>query len=411
MKKTLTVLLSLMLICVLFVSCGKKTTETSSSTEKAVAKATKIGFVVINDESDQGYTWNFMNGMNAALEKLKAEGYNIELLVKRNTTESSICKDYNTELAEEGCAVIFNNSYGFEPYMLEAAKEYPDVKFVGMTNCGGQFDNNTNTFNAFASIYEGRYAAGVVAGLKLQEMIDNGKIKADQAVIGYVGAFSFAEVISGMTSYFLGVRSVCPSATMKVYFVGTWGDATLEEAAANALIDKGAVMISQHSDTTSPALAAQKAGVFHTGYNTDMTGAAPNASIVSCRINWEPYFYTFIKNLIDGKKNNPDYTGTMAEGAVLLTEINEKIAAKGTKEKVEKVIEELKSGKRQVFDTSTFTVEGKKLDHAFALDTDGDFTPDKEEAVYDGAFHESKFQSAPYFAIQIDGIEWLNTAF
>ena len=379
--------------------------------ETAAKKATKIGFVVINDESDQGYTWNFMNGMNAAIDKLKADGYNVELLVKRNTTESAICKDNNLELAEDGCEVIFNNSYGFEPFMLEAAREYPDVKFIGMTNCGSQSDGNPNTYNAFASIYEGRYVAGVAAGMKLNQLIAEGKITESQAVVGYVGAYSFAEVVSGMTSYFLGIRSVCPSATMKVYFVGTWGDATLEEAAAKSLIDAGCVMISQHSDTTSPALAAQKAGVFHTGYNTDMTKAAPQASLLSCRINWEPYFYTFIKNYIDGVENPSDYTGTMAEGAVTVTDLNTAIAAPGTAEKLAQVENDLKNGKLQVFDTSTFTVKGEKLTHAFALDTNGDFTPDKEEAVYDGAFHESKFQSAPYFAIQIDGIEWLNAAY
>lgn len=407
MKKLIVMLLVLALTLTAVFANGSK-----EAAQPASAKATKIGFVVINDESDQGYTWNFMNGMDAAIEKLKAEGYNVELLVKRHTTESAICKDNNLELAGEGCEIIFNNSYGFEPHMLEAAREYPDVKFVGMTNCGGQFDDNPNTYNAFASIYEGRYVAGVVAGLKLNQLIAEGKIKADQAIVGYVGAYSFAEVISGMTSYFLGVRSVCPSATMKVYFVGTWGDATLEEAAANALIDKGCVMISQHSDTTSPALAAQKAGVFHTGYNTDMTGVAPQASLISCRINWEPYFYSFIKNHIDGKENKSDYTGTMAEGAVEVTKLNAAIAAPGTQAKIEEVEADIKSGKIQVFDTSKFTVDnGQKLTHAFAIDTDGDFAPDKDEAVFDGAFHESLFQSAPYFAIKIDGIEWLNAAY
>ena len=379
---------------------------------EAPKAAHKIGFVVINDESDQGYTWNFMNGMNAAIDKLKAEGYNVELLVKRNTTESAICKDNNVELAEEGCEVIFNNSYGFEPFMLEAAAEYPDTKFVGMTNCGSQYDDNPNTTNAFAAIYQGRYSAGVVAGLKLNQLIKEGKIKPEQAIIGYVGAYSFAEVISGMTSYYLGARSVCPSVTMKVQFVGTWGDSTLEAAAAQSLIDAGAVMISQHSDTTSPALTAQKAGVFHTGYNTDMTKVAPDASLLSCRINWEPYFYSYIKNLCDGKENPPDYTGTMADGAVVTTELNTKIAAPGTAEKLAQVEADLKAGKIQVFDTSTFTVDGgKKLEHAFAIDTNGDFQADDKEAVYDGYFHESEFQSAPYFTAKVDGIEWLNAAY
>ncbi len=409
MKKTLALALALLMCFALFAGGSS---ETSQSTAKA-SKSAKVGFVVINDESDQGYTWNFMNGMNNALEKLEAEGYDVELLVKRNTLESSICNDNNLELAAEGCEIIFNNSYGFEPYMLEAAAEYPDTIFIGMTNCASQQDNNPNTYNAFAAIYQGRYVAGIAAGMKLQELIDKGTIKANEAIVGYVGAYAYSEVFSGMSAYYLGVKSVCPTATMKVYFVGTWGDATLEEAAAQALIDAGAVMISQHSDTTSPALAAQKAGVYHTGYNTDMTHVAPGASLLSCRIDWTRYFYTFIKNYIDGIENASDWTGTVADGDVVITELNTAIAAPGTQEAMDKAIADFKAGTLNVFDTSKFTVNGgQKLTSAFAIDSDGDWTPDKGQAVWDGVFHESyaEFQSAPYYPNDkvIDGIILLN---
>lgn len=410
MKRFTSILLVLTLLTAsLFVSCSGKDKKSSKD-------VTKIGFVVINDESDQGYTWNFMNGMNNAISKLKSEGYNVELVVKRNTTESSIAKDNNLELAGDGCKIIFNNSYGFEPYMLEAAKEAPDVDFVGMTNCGGMSPSNMDNphlHNAFAAIYEGRYLAGIAAGMKLNEMIENHKINSDQAIIGYVGAYSFAEVISGMSGYYLGAKSVCPSVKMIVQFVGTWGDATLEEAAATALIDKGAVMISQHSDTTSPALAAQKRGVFHTGYNTDMTKAAPEASLLSCRIDWSRYFYTAIKDYIDKGTFAKDWTGTVKDGDVVVTELNTNIAAKGTQEAIDKAQKAFHNGELDVFDTSKFTIGGKKLTSAFAVDTDGDFTPDTDEAVWDGVFHESypEFQSAPYFTGVIDGITWLNSAF
>lgn len=426
MKRFTSVLLILALVLGVAVSCSKgssnssSTPSTTSSTSKAPAKGevTKVGFVVINDESDQGYTWNFMNGMNNAIDRLKSEGYNVELVVKRNTTESSLAKDNNLELVSEGCKIIFNNSYGFEPHMLEAAAEAGDgIHFIGMTNCGGQsVANASNPYlhNAFAAIYEGRYLAGIAAGMKLNQMINEGRITKDQALIGYVGAYSFAEVISGMSGYYLGAKSVCPSVKMIVQFVGTWGDATLEEAAATALIDKGAVMISQHSDTTSPALAAQKAGVFHTGYNTDMTGAAPGASLLSCRIDWSRYFYTAIKDFIETGSFAKDWTGTVKEGDVVITKLNTAIAAPGTQEALDKAQEAFHNGTLNVFDTSTFTVDGgQKLTHAFALDTDGDFTADSEEAVWDGVFHESypEFQSAPYFTGRIDGITWLNSAF
>ncbi len=403
MKKLAVVLLvALIAMTAVFAAGG------SEAPAATAAKTTKIGFVVINDESDQGYTWNFTNGMNAAIEKLKAEGYNVELLTKKNTTESAICKDNNIELAEEGCEIIFNNSYGFEPYMLEAAKEYPNVKFVGMTNCGGQVDDNPNTFNAFAAIYEARYVAGIAAGMKLQQEINEGKIKPEEAVMGYVGAFSFAEVISGMSGFYLGARSVCPSVTMKVYFVGTWGDATLEEAAANALIDEGCKLISQHSDTTSPALAAQKAGVYHVGYNTDMTKVAPNASLLSSRIDWSRYFYEFIKNHIDGKENPSDWTGTYAEGDVKVTDLNTAIAAPGTQEAMDKAIAAFHAGTLHVFDLDTFTINGQKGTNETMYDG---FAAVQGNATYDGYFHESELQSAPYFVGVIDGITWLNVAY
>lgn len=403
MKKTLAIALALLMCFSLFAQgAGEATTE---------KKATKIGFVVIGSENDQGYTYNFMNGMNAAIDKLKADGYDVELSVKRDIGEDAGCVDANLALAAEGCEIIFNNSYGFEQYMQQAADEFPKVQFVSLTNCGSQVDGRDNTYNAFAAIYEGRYIAGVAAGMKLQQLIDEGTIKPEEAVIGYVGAYSFAEVISGMTSYFLGARSVCPSVTMKVQFVGSWSDATEESNAASALCDLGCKLISQHSDNTTPATMAQSKGAFHTGYNNDMTGVAPEASIIGCRIDWTPYFVYAIESVANGQAFDQDFCKGYADGSVVLTKLNEEIAAPGTAEKLAEVEAGLKDGSIKVFDTSTFTVDGEALTSAFALDTDGDFTPDSEEAVFDGAFHESYFQSAPYFAIQIDGIEWLNSAF
>ena len=404
MKKILSVLI-IALMAVSFVFAN-------GSAEKAPAEVTKVGFVVINDENDLGYTWNFMNGMTAAIEKLKADGYAVELLCDKNHYEDSTVTDANRELAAAGCKVIFNNSYGFEQFMAPVADEFPEVQFVSLTNCGSQIDGRDNTYNAFAAIYEARYVAGIAAGMKLNELMAEGKIKAP--TVGYVGAYSFAEVISGMSGYFLGIRSVCPKATMKVQFVGSWGDAVLEAAAAQSLIDAGCVLISQHSDTTTPATTAAKNGCFHTGYNTDMTKQAPTASLLSCRIDWTNYFYTFIKNVIDGVKNPSDYCGTYANGEVAVTTLNTAIAAKGTQEAIDKAEAAFKAGKLNVFDTSKFTVNGgQKLEKAFAVDSDGDFTADKCEAVWDGVFHESypDFQSAPYLTAVIDGIEWLNVAY
>lgn len=402
--------LSLLLIALMLVSGFVFASGSAEATEKD-ANTVKVALICIGDENDQGYTYNFIRGRDEATKLLAADGITVNWVTKYNIGEDSTCTDANIEAAEEGCEIVFNNSYGFEPFMLEVVDDYPDIEFVSMTNCASAFDGRANTHNAFANIFEGRYIAGVVAGLKLNELIENGTITADQAVIGYVGAYSFAEVISGFTSYFLGARSVCPSATMKVSFVGSWSDATAESDAALALADQGCVIISQHSDNTTPATAAQARGVYHTGYNNDMSGIAPNASLISTRIDWSVYLYEVIKSYVEGNGIPKDWCAGMDKNAVVMTALNEKIAAPGTAEKIAQVEQDIASGKIQVFDTSTFTVGGQTLTHAYALDTDGDFVADSEEAVYDGAFHESVFQSAPYFAEQIDGITWLNVAY
>ena len=406
MKKILALILALVMIATLFAGCGEK--EPNQGGE---GNTIKVGLICIGDENDQGYTYNFIRGKDAATEALKAKGINVEWMVKWNIGEDAKCEEANIELAEAGCKLIINNSFGHEQFMLKVAPDYPDIQFVGCTNQGSWNDGLDNTHNAFANIYEGRYLAGVVAGMKLQEMIDKGEIKENEAVIGYVGAFSFAEVISGFTSYFLGARSVCPSVTMKVQFVGSWSNATEEANAASALCDLGCKLISQHSDNTTPATTAQNKGAFHTGYNNDMTGVAPDASLIGTRIDWSVYFTEIIEAVAKGESFPQDWCKGYADGAVVLTPLNEKLCAAGTAEKLAEVEEKLKSGELHVFDTSTFTVGGQPLTTAFALDTDGDFAPDSEEAVTDGYFHESYFQSAPYFAIQIDGIEWLNSAF
>ena len=400
-------------------AAGENAAEPAEEAEEADAaeeateatRSIKVGLLCIGDENDQGYSYNFARGRDAATEILAAEGIEVEWVMKWNIGEDSTCVDANIEAAEEGCEIIFNNSYGFEPFMLEVAPDYPDIEFVSCTNCASCFDDLDNTHNAFANIYEGRYVAGVVAGMKLNEMIEAGEITEDEAVIGYVGAYSFAEVISGMTSYFLGARSVCPSVTMKVQFVGSWSDATAEADAAKALCDEGCVMISQHSDNTTPATAAQTAGVYHTGYNADMSGVAPEASLISTRIDWSVYFVEFIEAYLNGEELPQDWCKGFADGAVVMTDLNESIAAEGTAEAIEETIAAIAAGEIDVFDTSTFTVGGEEVTTCFAIDTDGDFTADSEEAVYEGAFHESVFQSAPYFALQIDGIEWLNAAY
>ena len=342
-------------------ACGNDqgTTETPDAGETTPAgtesgapegKTVKVGLICIGDENDQGYTYNFIRGKEAATEALAAEGINVEWVTKYNIGEDSTCEDANIELAEAGCQLIINNSYGFEDYMLKVAPDYPEIEFIACTNLNSTFDDLDNTHNAFANIYEGRYLAGVAGGMKLQQLIDEGTITEDQAVIGYVGAYPYAEVISGFTAFYLGARSVCPSATMKVKYVNSWSNATEEANAASALADEGCVLISQHSDNTTPATAAQAAGVFHCGYNNDMTEVAPEASLISCRIDWSPYFQYAIKAVVNGESFDQDWTAGYGDGSVALTTLNEAIAAPGTAEKLAEVEAALADGSLHPFD-------------------------------------------------------------
>ena len=343
MKKIIALLLAVVMLLSM-VACGTKEEKPAEDGNAETGKTVKVGLICIGDENDQGYTYNFIRGKDAATEALKAKGINVEWVVKYNILEDASCEDANIELADEGCQIIINNSFGHEPFMLKVAPDYPDITFISCTNQASWCDSLKNTHNAFANIYEGRYLAGVVAGMKIQELIDAGEITAEEAVIGYVGAFSFAEVISGFTSYYLGAKSVCPSVTMKVQFVGSWSNATEEGNAASALADLGCVLISQHSDNTTPATTAQTKGAFHTGYNNDMIAVAPEASLIGTRIDWSVYFVHAIETVVNGGELEQDWCGGMSEGAVVMTALNEDIAAEGTAAKLAEVEAAIKDG-------------------------------------------------------------------
>lgn len=402
MKKLFAVVLALVMAASL-IACGTKETKKDDSSD---AKKLKVGFIYLHDENST-YDKNFITGAKAACEKM-----GVEYVAKTNIPESNECYEAAADLADRGCDVIFADSFGHEQYIAQAAKKYTDVQFCHATGTTAHTAGLKNFHNAFASIYEGRYLAGIAAGMKLNEMIENGEFTKDEAKIGYVGAYTYAEVISGYTSFFLGARSVCPTATMEVQFTGSWYDETAEKEAANKLISNKCKLISQHADSMGAPTACETAGVPNISYNGSTISACPNTFIVSSRINWEPYFEYMIKCVQDGKDIDTDWCKGIAEGSVELTDINEKVAAKGTKEAIEKAEEEFKADKLHVFDLSTFTVDGKKVadDHKADVDTDEKYTPDTV-VIKDGYFAESTFRSAPYFDLKIDGIKLLNEKF
>ena len=394
MKKILSLLLAIVMVMGLF-----------AVSAAAEAADVKIGFIFLHDENST-YDLNFLNGAKEACEKL-----GVEYVIKTNVPEGNECYEAAADLADSGCNIVFADSFGHEDYMIEAAKEFPEVQFCHATGTKAHTEGLANYHNAFASIYEGRYLAGVAAGLKLNEMSEAGQFTAEEAKMGYVGAFTYAEVVSGYTSFFLGAKSVCPTVTMDVTFTGSWYDETAEKEAANKLIDNGCKLISQHADSMGAPTACETAGVPNVSYNGSTVAACPNTFIVSSRINWAPYYEFVVNAFVNGETIPADWTGTIATDSVLLTEVNEAAAAAGTAEAIEAAKAQLVAGELHVFDTATFTVGGETLTSYLAdVDTDAAYEADTE-VISDGYFHESEFRSAPYFDLQIDGITLLDTKF
>ena len=419
MKKIIALALALVMTLALC-ACGSSAAPAASSAPAAsdapaandavaAVDELKVGFIFLHDENST-YDLNFLNGAKEACANLGLkEG---QFIYRTNIPEGQECYDAAAELVDAGCSIVFADSFGHEDYMIQAAKKFPEVQFCHATGTQAHTAGLDNFHNAFASIYEGRYLAGVAAGLKLNEMIENGQFAADEAKIGYVGAFTYAEVISGYTSFFLGARSVCPTATMEVTFTGSWYDETAEKEAANKLIANGCKLISQHADSMGAPTACETAGVPNVSYNGSTVSACPTTFIVSSRINWAPYFEYMVSQVLAGEPIATDWTGDISTGSVVLTDVNEQVAAANTVESIAAAKDALVAGQLQVFDTATFTVNGGEVlsSHQADVDTDEAYTPDTE-VIEGGIFKESYFRSAPYFDLEIDGITRLDVAF
>ena len=409
MKKFLALIIALVMALSL-VACGEqKQPDNPDVPDDGQQTATvKVGFITLHDENST-YDLNFINAAKEAIANLGLT--DADYILKTNVPEGQECYETAMNLVDDGCNIIFADSFGHEPYMIDAAKAHPEVQFCHSTGNRAHTEGLANYHNAFASIYEGRYLAGIAAGLKLNEMIEAGKFTADEAKMGYVGAFTYAEVVSGYTSFYLGAKSVCPTVTMDVTFTGSWYDETLEKEGAQKLIDGGCKLISQHADSLGAPTACENAGVPNVSYNGSTITAGPNTYIISSRIDWAPYYEYAITACMNGEAIDADWTGTLATGSVKLTDLNTNVAAEGTQEAIDAAIAKLESGELKVFDCATFTVEGKTLDSCMAdVDTDADYTPDTE-VIENGAFMESKFRSAPYFQLNIDGITLLDQKF
>ena len=349
----------------------------------------KFCFIFIDDEKST-YDKNFYDAAIDVCEEL-----NVEPIIKTNIGEDEICYNTAKELAQAGCKGIFANSFGHESNLIRAAKEFKNIEFGHATGNQAHKEKLDNFHNAFASIYEGRYVTGIAAGMKLNEMIEKGEIKKSEAKVGYIGAFPYAEVISGYSAFYLGIKSVCDSATMIVRYSNSWYDEEGEKNLAEKLIDEDKCkIISQHADSQGAPSVCESRGIPNVFYNGE-NKSNKKSYLISSRINWRPYFRYFINNTLNGKKMGYDWTGNLQDGAVEIYDASD-IAAKGTQDAINKAIEDLKEKKLKVFDTSKFTVNGKPVT---SYKIEGD-----KELISDGYFHESEYISAPSFDLKIDGI-------
>lgn len=432
MKKVLAILLAVAtLFC--FASCGDTSSDKTSS-----SKGGKIGVILVGDETE-GYTKAHMDGIKAAAKKVGISSSNI--IWKYKVGESEDCYTAAKQLVAAGCKLVISNSYGHQNYMEQAAEDYPDANFVAMTGDYAAVSGLDNFFNAFTNVYESRYVSGVVAGMKIKELVDGGKLDASKNIdangnvkVGYVGAYSYAEVISGYTAFFQGIKSVYDKVSMEVQFTGSWFDIDAEAKAAQTLMADGCVIIGQHADSTGAPTAVQAAlekgnVAYSIGYNVSMLDVAKDAALTSATNNWDVYYGELFTAFKDGKAITQDWSKGYDDNAVAITDLGDS-CTEGTAEKVEETIKGLKDGSIKVFDTSKFTVSGENITKIMKVDADGHLTEynkdfsnidltsgkvihkgETKNVVKDGAFLESEFRAAPYFDVQIDGIKWLNSAF
>lgn len=388
----------------------------------ALADDLKVGVILVGDETE-GYTLAHMNGIKAAAEQVGLD--ESQIIWKYKIPEDQTCADSAYDLVGQGCNLIISNSYGHQTFMRDVAEEISDVTFVAMTGDFAAISGLDNLKNAFTRIYEARYVSGVVAGMKVAELLETGELSPEKqptsfdengnVKIGYVGAYDYAEVVSGYTAFFLGLRSIVPNVVMEVNYTNSWFDIDKEAAAAEALISKGCVIIGQHADSTGAPAATQKlldAGnvCYSVGYNIDMLPTAPTAALTSPTNEWQVFYAELFTAMMNGEEIPADWAKGYDAGAVAITELGSSCAA-GTAEKVAEVEAAIHDGTLKVFDTAAFTVDGQTVVTAPCDMTFMDWATmtaiyegETVEAIEDGAFNESTFRSAPYFALRIDGI-------
>ena len=413
MKKLFTVLMVLLMVFSL-AACGKK----EEGGEEGY-NGPKIGVILVGDENE-GYTYAHIMGIREAAKKLDIPDEAI--IWKYNVPEDQTTYDMAIDLVENGATLVISNSYAHQSFMQQAAGENPEVTFVALTGDNGAPSGLSNLKNAFPQTYESRYVSGIVAGMKIKELADNGELvdanfdEEGKVKVGYVGAFPYAEVVSGYTAFYLGIRSVYPDVTMYVEYTNSWFDLTAEATVGDDLMSKGCVIVGQHADSTGAPSRLQGNmenntygfTAYSVGYNVSMLDVAPDVALTSAGNVWEKYYTYAFQCWKAGEEIMVDWSEGYKTDAVEITPLGKAVAA-GTQEAIDAAVAAIKDGTLHVFDASTFTINGETPTSMVAdAFSDPAFTPDTE-ALIDGYFHESEFRSAPYFSFRIDGIVELSS--
>ncbi|MDD4324725.1 MAG: BMP family ABC transporter substrate-binding protein [Eubacteriales bacterium] len=362
--KRLSIILVLALLVAAFAGCapseepdttGAPTEKPSEGTSEEASEepdgtltleTVKVGFIHHTDPSDQGYVMT----LNQGAEKMQADlGLrDDQVITKFNIPESSDAEAAALELVEQGCNIIFATSFGHEQYLLNVAKDHPEVEFAHATGYQAAGSGLANMHNFFSDFYQARYLSGIAAGLK-----------TETNKLGYVAAQPFAECISGYCGFYLGALSVNPDVTMEVKYTYSWNDPVTETQAAVALIQSGCDILGHHTASASVATAAQQNGVYHVGYTTDMRDVAPDASLTSAVFDWSIPFKSMVEQVVAGEAIPADWTGGLAEGACDISPLNEDIIAPGTKEAIEEARDKIVNTDWDVFTGPLYNNEGE----------------------------------------------------
>lgn len=402
--KLLSIFLIVIVVVLALTSCGKSDVEKAEEQRKS---SLKIGLILSGDDTDV-YSKLHYDGLTSAVDKI---GLKKDKLIVKSKVSEEQCYETAIALVDDGCTLIFAAGDKFEDYIVQAATEKTDVQFCYADGKQSNTNGLKNYHNYGISTFESRYLTGVIAGMKLNEMIKNGEIVDSQAKIGYVGSVAGSQSRSDYTAFFLGVKSVCNGVTMEVQYSGLSNSANLERIAANALMANGCIMIAQQGYLNGAAETCEKNGKYFIGCDSSATDKAPKFSVTSTQIDLTPCYSYAIETYIKDGHLPTSWCNGIKDDAVSFAEINtaafsSEESAKAAEEKAEQVKSSIKEGKLHIFNTSKWTIDNKKVTSTGT--SDFQMLYNGTEYIKDGYFAEGEIVSYPQFDFVIDGIKELN---